>query len=265
MACVRETERPPVLAVSHSGIYHSSTWGIVLWICQSIWFLPTLSFGRACHSPLLYSELIELQQWAAPKACALHTNPPGLSNASPVCQPPPEEHLQPVLYSRSILSFYSSPSRAISPHLTCSSPCYFLCSSMCEYSETWLDFLAFILSNLPFYDGSLMSFTAVCSTSPSMLLKLCCSNSCEPTRSDLCWRIFICVVRLFNLPTNEVTVPCKSFILIFPLELLSGVDLPSCQMAPHSLLTSCSFVSPNVPWTERNAYSLICSMTACNK
>lgn len=36
-----------------------------------------------------------------------------------------------------------------------------------------------------------------------------------------------------------------SFWCLFPLELLSGADLPSCQMAPHSLLTSCS-VSLNV-------------------
>lgn len=33
---------------------------------------------------------------------------------------------------------------------------------------------------------------------------------------------YLCVVRVFNLPTNEVTVPCKSFILMF---ISSGIAL----------------------------------------
>lgn len=134
-------------------------------------FLPTLSFGHRHHSLLLYSEVITLQQGSAQKTCAFLTNPSGLSNALSSPLPPAEERLRPVLCSKSISSFYSSPSRGISPHLRCSSPCYFLCSSMCEYCETWLVFLAFILSNLPFDDGSLMSFTAKMFVQP---LLACC-------------------------------------------------------------------------------------------
>lgn len=56
-----------------------------------------------------------------------------------------------------------------------------------------------------------------------------------------------------------------SLCCLFLLELLSGVDLPSCQMVPYSLLTSCSSVSLNVSWTQRNAYSLICLITTPDK
>lgn len=67
-----------------------------------------------------------------------------------------------------------------------------------------------------------------------MLLKLCRSKGCEP--QDL-MRVYLYMVRVFSLPTNEVTVPCESFIVLF---ISSGIALRgrSSFLSNGSIFTS---------------------------
>ena len=74
-ACARETESPPVLAVSHSSIYHSPTLGIVLCIYQSIYFLPTLSFGCRGHYPPVVLWAYQTAAGISPKGLCIACKP----------------------------------------------------------------------------------------------------------------------------------------------------------------------------------------------
>lgn len=132
--------------------------------------LPPSSIRCRGHCPSVALSAYRAAGEITPKClCAAHK--PFSFEHCIVPAPPTEQHLWLVLKSRSILSLHSSPSRVTSPHLGCPSPCCFLSSSMCEYSETWLDFLAFMLPNVLVYDGSLMSFTAKMFVQP---LLACC-------------------------------------------------------------------------------------------